>query len=277
MYYRCANIREEVATEAAAVMRTAYQQIYEIAAFSDRMSDKHGERLSAKRIAKLYQEHVVQSKAGKTEMRSERMIDDALTIARRGLANNEVELVLRRSDERWGHESPFNSVAKIQGLISKCQAKQLVWVFQAIEHMAMSFRFVLGESGRVGYLDVILMKYRLLQHMTNSWLPSKGCSGEILSVLHEKVMTPSHWRVNVCPHDGPVPSMTWKKEWGRSMDLYLQFVEVAIYGTTYETHFIILFKFLHFLVLGWLKCLNCYAIPALTVRILNFKDPRTQL
>ena len=82
MYYRCANIREEVATEAATVMRTAYQQIYEIAAFSDRMSDKHGERLSAKKIAKLYQDHVVQSKGGgivvKTEMRSERMIDDAL-------------------------------------------------------------------------------------------------------------------------------------------------------------------------------------------------------
>lgn len=245
MYYRCANIREEVVTEAAAVVRTAYQQIYEIAAFSDRMSDKYGERLSAKRIAKLYQEHVVQSKAGKTEMRSERMIDDALTIARRGLANAEVEIVLRRSDERWGHGSPFNSVAKIQGLISKCQAKQLVWVFQSIEHLAlteqmeasaMSLRFVLGESGRVGYLDVLLMKYRLLQHMTNSWLPSKGCSGEVLSVLHEKVMTPSHWRVHVCPHDGPVPSMTWKKEWGRSMDLYLQFVEVAIYGTVFETH-----------------------------------------
>ena len=89
MYYRCANIREEVVTEAATIQRTAFQSVYEIAAFSDAMSDKHGERLSAKKIAKLYADHVVQSKAssgsvGKAEVRGERMIDDALTIARRG-------------------------------------------------------------------------------------------------------------------------------------------------------------------------------------------------
>ena len=81
MYYRCANIREEIATEAATVMRTAYQQIDEIVAFADRMSDKLGERIGAKRIAKLYAEHVFQSKsagpAGKLEARSERMFDDA--------------------------------------------------------------------------------------------------------------------------------------------------------------------------------------------------------
>lgn len=81
MYYRCANIREEIATEAATVMRTAYQQIYEIVAFADRMSDKLGERIGAKRIAKLYAEHVMQSKSagptGKLEARSERMFDDA--------------------------------------------------------------------------------------------------------------------------------------------------------------------------------------------------------
>ena len=33
--------------------------------------------------------------------------------------------------------------------------------------------------------------------------------------------------------------MTWKKEWGRSMDLYLQLVEIAIYGNTFETQQII--------------------------------------
>ena len=252
MYYRCANIREEIATEAATVMRTAYQQIDEIVAFADRMSDKLGERIGAKRIAKLYAEHVIQSKsagpAGKLEARSERMIDDALTIARRGLVVAEVESVLRRTDEIWGHESPFNSVAKIQGLIVKCRPKELIWVFQAVEHVvlcdqmeasALSNRFVLGDTGRVGYADVLIMKHRLLNHMTNIWLPSKGCSGDVLATLHEKIMTPLLWRERVCPANGPTPPMTWKKEWGRSMDLYLQFVEIAIYGNTFETQQII--------------------------------------
>ena len=252
MYYRCANIREEIATEAATVMRTAYQQIDEIVAFADRMSDKLGERIGAKRIAKLYAEHVMQSKSagptGKLEARSERMIDDALTIARRGLVVPEVESVLRRTDEMWGHESPFNSVAKIQGLIVKCRPKELIWVFQAVEHVvlcdqmeasALSNRFVLGDTGRVGYADVLIMKHRLLNHMTNIWLPSKGCSGDVLATLHEKIMTPLLWREHVCPANGPTPPMTWKKEWGRSMDLYLQFVEIAIYGNTFETQQII--------------------------------------
>eukprot|EP00435_Cladocopium_sp_Y103_P068515 s17_g31.t1 len=238
MYYRCANIREEVVTEAATVTRTAYQQIYEIASFSDRMSEKHGERLSAKKIAKLFADHVTQSKAGgvlgKGEVRSERMVDDVLTVARRGLSVPEIESVLRRSDGRWGHESPFSSVAKICGLISKCRPKDLVWVFQFIEHSVLteqvesatlSTRFVLGDNSKVGFVDVILLKLRILQHLTNVWLPGKGCSGEVLAVLHEKMMTPNQWRDNVCPHSGPTPTMTWKKEWGRSMDLFLQFIE----------------------------------------------------
>ena len=237
-----------IATEAATVTRTAYQNIYEIGAFSDKMSDKLGERLSAKKIFKLYSQHVTQSKSnalgGKAEPRSERMIDDALTIARRALVVPEVESVLRRADDTWGHESPFNSVSKIHGLIVKCRAKELVWVFQAIEHVvltdqmeasSLSNRFVLGDQGKVGFADVLILKHRFLNHLTNTWLPSKGCSGEILAVLHAKIMTPVLWREHVCPHTGPTPSMTWKKEWGRSMDLYMQFVEIAVYGATYET------------------------------------------
>lgn len=246
MYYRCANIREEVVTEAATIQRTAFQSVYEIAAFSDAMSDKHGERLSAKKIAKLYADHVVQSKAssgsvGKAEVRGERMIDDALTIARRGLSVPEIEAVLRRCDNLWGHQSPFNSVAKICGVISKCRAKELVWVFQSIEHAvlteqietsAFTVRFSLGDASKIGYIDVLLLKLRVLQRLTNTWLPSQGCSGEVLAVLHDKVMFPVQWREHVCPHAGP---MTWKKEWGRSMDLYLQLIEVVIYGISYAS------------------------------------------
>lgn len=246
-YYHTANTRELIATEAATVMRTAYQNIYEIVAFADKMSDKLGERLSAKKIFKLYSDHVTQSKnsgsGAKAEPRSERMIDDALTIARRALVVPEVESVLRRADDVWGHESPFNSVSKIHGLIVKCRAKELVWVFQAIEHAvltdqleaaSLSNRFVLGDQGKVGYAEVLILKNRFLNHLTNTWLPSKGCSGEILAVLHEKILTPVLWRAHVCPQTGPTPSMTWKKEWGRSMDLFLQFIEMAIYGPNYE-------------------------------------------
>ena len=236
MYYRTSNLREQTQADATAVTRTAFQQIHEVIHFHDRMSAKYGEKLGAKKVAKLYAEHVKQRKAWKkpeeeassktkvpdTEIKSERMIEDALTIGRRALSVPEVNAVLRDADGRWGHSSLFDSVAKIAGLLGKGKVQQYPFLFESIHHMVLteqmevsefSFRGLLGDSRSKGipYFEVILLKQRFLHHLLSKWLPSKGCPGEVVSVLHDKVTTPAMWRLNVSPAEGPLPSMSWKQ------------------------------------------------------------------
>ena len=211
--------------------RTAFQQIFEVAHFAERMSAKLGEKLSAKKVAKLYSDNVKQSRTSgdvggqgsvpRSESKSERMIDDALTIARRGFQIPEVLSVLKDCDNRWGHSSPFDSVSKIAGLIQKAKSAQLPFVFESIHHLVLngamdasdfSHRFLLGDRGKgISYLEILLTKQKLLQHMLAKWLPGAGCAGDVLSVLHDKVISPSAWRANVAPVSGPMPNMSWKQ------------------------------------------------------------------
>lgn len=240
-------MREEIATEASTVVRTAFQIIYEILAFAEKMSEKLCERVTAKKLAKLYADNVRQSSGGvvKSETRSDRMIDDAMTIARRGLVVPEVQQVLSKADSLWGHQSPFNSIAKVNGIISKCKPSQIVFCFQAIFHFVatnaieaatLTYRYLIGEGAKVGYVEIILMKQKILSHLLNVWLTQKGCSGEIVAVLREKISTPNLWRANLQPNGGSdePANMTWKKDWPRAMDLALQFIEDTVYGCVFD-------------------------------------------
>ena len=129
MFALSASFRVEQGNAARAVTYSARQIVYNIAGFKARK----GPQYSSEQIAIFWAENVSESTGGE-QLRKKSTIDAALTISERFLALLEVEQAVSMAEESRGAESCWNSIWKMQELISRCRKPALIiWAVECIE------------------------------------------------------------------------------------------------------------------------------------------------
>ncbi len=226
------------------VARTAFQVIYEVHAFCECMEQKLGERLSAKKVSQLYQEHV--SQAPDTEWRTESMIDMSLTIYKRAFVNPKILGCLRWCDNEFGQNGPLNSVNKIHACVTRTKdMKRLEWLFASIVDMVrmrfaeaseMSVRQITGGNANgKGFGDVIIKKMELLEYLVDVWLPSIQFDAKIIAELRKHIMSHESFRANYHNYPEQPCMLAWKRGWPNSAELFLVFIDDFIYGNILDS------------------------------------------
>ena len=223
--------------------RTAFQTVYEVHTFHERMEKKAGDRLSAKKVAQMYQEHVRQ--AQESEQRTESMIDMCMTVYRRAFTNKNILECLRWCDNEFGKQGPLNTVGKLHACITRTKdTRRLEWLFTSIvdiirmgraEASEISVRQITGGSaGKKGFGDVLIKKQELLEYIIDTWLPSVHVDSKIMALLRQHTMTHADFRKYFAPYKDGVASLSWKRGWTNSSELVLGLIDSLIYSSALD-------------------------------------------
>ena len=170
------QLRENMANDHETMRRTQLQRIYEIIFFRDQYAKTHGrDQATAANIAAEYGNMRM---AKGRERISKSFVDTALTIHARLLPIPEAERLLLEMDSNVVKgENPFNSVHRLQAIVSKCgnSKENAMWVLRHIAHMvthlaisASSADFSVEglrgspRTGNRGLIDTILLKKEAL-------------------------------------------------------------------------------------------------------------------
>ncbi len=227
------------------VARTAFQVVYEVNAFRERMERKLGEGLSAKKVSQLYQDHV--SQAPDSEWRTEALIDMSLSIYKRAFVNPKIVECLRWCDNEYGQNGPLNKVNKIHACVTRTKdMKRLEWLFLSIVDMVrmrfaeaseMSVRQITGGGANgKGFGDVLIKKMELLEYLVDMWLPSIQFDAKIIAELRKHIMSHESFRANYHNYPDQQPCMlAWKRGWPNSAELFLVFLDDFIYGIVLDS------------------------------------------
>ncbi len=172
------NTREQFGTEYELFARSALGRIYEVIDVANQLSQTLRHFPSASRIASDWTAHVTLS--GMSDPVTPGFVDTALTVFHRVISDPETQALIVDAEGRWGKQSPWNSVYKLEALAKKLGPKgdvaRLRWMVAAVNDMALSDQVPLSEltvrtlSGKgvaanKGLLDLCLFKHSLLQHL----------------------------------------------------------------------------------------------------------------
>ena len=180
-FFMAKTLRNTVAQNWTSLGRTAFQEICEVATMKAKWEEDQGTELTSHDLCVMYKE-----KSKRAECQEEitfSFIDSACTIWARALSIPEVLDAVRYLDDRFSHKSVFDSVTKLQTLISKAKDPDAIsWTFVAIKdgfvHGLLAKDGIglrelqgygTGQHGK-GIVDEILYKREVLAWMKTEWL-----------------------------------------------------------------------------------------------------------
>ena len=241
------QIRENFANDHEAMSRTQLQRVYEILYFRDVYARANGrDQATAANIAAEYAK--VRMARGRERI-SKSFVDTALTIHARLLAIPAAEHLLLEMDSSFSRDAnPFNSVHRLQAIVSKCgnSRENTLWVLQHIHHMvkhhnidATSTDFTVeglrgsAKTGNRGFVDAILLKKDAIGHLCHKLPIQLGIGGDANWL--------SDLRAGLKDHCSFVASrqregLTWRNRLTPAQSRYVAFAEDLLYGTRHDHH-----------------------------------------
>jgi hypothetical protein len=243
-YWRSCNLREELVAKHAAVRRTALQTIFEIMTFKTRWERVKGVTLKPFDIAKLYKEQVKQSKD--SEAISENMVRDCIMVFQKALCVDGVRQCIDQLEEKCGLKSPFNSTSKLMAMAQRSQ-EDIAWVFESITDAvlrgmmtadALSLKalapkanaaFHASSGSAVGLLELLCLKRRALQFLTNEMLPSIGFKVDEVVLVRQALDSHKAWAHKIAgPAGGPSANISWMAKLSPALVEALRFIEAGL-------------------------------------------------
>ena len=241
------QLRENFANDHEAMSRTQLQRIYEIIYFRDVHARTNGrDQATAANIAAEYAK--VRMAKGREKI-SKSFVDTALTIHARLLAIPAAECLLLEMDSSLPRDAnPFNSVHRLQAIVSKCgnSRENTLWVLRHVHHMVMNHKTdpastdftVEGlrgstKSGNRGLVDVILLKKEAIGHLCHKLPIQLGIEGDANWL--------SDLRAGLKDHNSFLASrqgegLTWRNRLTPAQSRYVAFAEDLLYGTRHDHH-----------------------------------------
>lgn len=199
-------------------------------------------------IAKLFKKHEFKPCAGQEEI-SETFVENALYIWSRALCYAEVQVVLIRGAERFGHFSMFDSLSKIAQIVRKCKMEpaKLRWVFSLMldrvqeGHVCVgdfSNANLFGAKDRKGQLDVLLALLELKDHLLQEFVPSLNLDPSVGKALVTNYDSVAVYRKKVPERDDKgdraASDLSWMAGWTIPQKNLASFIENILYKNTYE-------------------------------------------
>ena len=246
--WQALNLREQPGIEYDLVRFGAVQRIIEIRDFVSKRPELNGSnRTMAKPVAAQYNKKIKLSVF--SENLSETMVYQCLEVYDRILARSPVILsMLHEMDSRLGTKNPFDKVARLYALSSKCTGaiSQAEWVFTYLKDLfeggKMSSddfgkRMLAGaDSKQKGIADLILVKKSALSRLL-SWGSSRVKEAE-MKAMRAMTNTMGDFRAavgRVWSRTAPMKvAMPWRAGWSRAGDGLLGFIENFVFGVQYD-------------------------------------------
>ena len=223
------NYREQLCGSADIVIRTAYQRACEVNAFKLALV-KQGISATADYIAGVYSK---QSKAIDVSF-----IRECLSVAEKLCGNPEIWRVMDEFEKRFGIQSCFNSVSKLNKIVEKTeQMWQRTLIFQAIEYAVQegiyqnsrfTREFLTGgtkDSGSViAFVPLVLFKWKVRDHLLRVAMPQENLDRQDIITIQEKTKTYATYRA--CAADE-----TWIGAMQKSSVLAYRIIQAAFQYT----------------------------------------------
>ena len=241
------QLRENLANDHETMSRTQLQRVYEIVFFRDQYAKTHGrDQATAANIAADYGKARM---AKGRERISKSFVDTSLTIHARLLSIPEAERLLLEMDSSVvKDENPFNSVHRLQAIVSKCgnSKENAMWVLRHMAHMvthlaisASSADFSVEglrgspRTGSRGLIDTILLKKKALGYLCHKLPVQLGIEGDATWLSDLRVSLADH-SAHRAPREGD--GLAWRNRLTPAQVRYGAFAEDLLYGVRHDQH-----------------------------------------
>jgi hypothetical protein len=219
------QLREDIAQNFATLRFSALQATYEFVHFRNRFERARGKH-SARALAEAYRMGIKFAQG--SEEVTDYFVDCALTIDNRMLRVERIAKVLLQAEEVHGTRTPFDSVSKLQAIISKARTEdRIIWAVDHIYDMwqcgrtdSLSLRHLNGGqagSGGKGFVDLLNYKYELKEYLgtfLSQYLlwPARDQFAKALA-NHDDYRKHCGF-----PHNHPIADLTWRAGWPASAE-----------------------------------------------------------
>ena len=233
-YFHCTNERRRAKRVAAAVTRLQTQLACEVWMFRARKQSQLNKTLTYQEIADLYRGSLHECDKDEESLGSKRVIEAAIQVYERVLAHEPLRQLLASLDKIYGAEGPFNSFSKLQSLYTKCgSVARMTWVLsltslclrhEKLDISDFAVKKLTSQSGgsKVGTMELILLKHKLLHYLLNNFLDARAV--EFKDVLREAFSSPDAYEAKYLMAD-----KTFMSSWPKSASIVADLVENTCY------------------------------------------------
>ena len=185
-YFHVANERRRMKRVADSVTRLQSQLACEVWMFRARKQAQLNKSLTNQEVAQLYAESLYEPQSDEESLANPRMIGAAILVYERVLNFEPLREVVTALDRKYGSKGPFNSLSKLSDLYNKCgSVSRMTWVLKltwlCLKHEKLDLsdfavKKLTSQAGgtKVGTLELMLLKHKLLQYLLNFFLDSKN-------------------------------------------------------------------------------------------------------
>jgi hypothetical protein len=200
------------------------------------MMEQRSGKISYADIAKQYNGNGEIAKG--SEPITENLVRNALQVHKEILQVPRLKAMVMETDDRFGKQSPHNSILKLQLYYNRTKlvfddlrirdAAQIVnglqWVFQAVHDRLVAGllkpddfakRAISGESsGNKGLVDLLLLKFFVLEHLLHTWLPTLGVPIDIVVGIQSALKDFNEYRKHCgWPNKAEDWDLSWQAGW----------------------------------------------------------------
>ena len=245
MYFEQYDFRKMSSTDASAMKRSPFQQIYEVQKFKERQEVKAGSKLSVKQLAALYKSETNQESLSKTDRFSDEFLEKAMYCQLRLMP--QISAIIVWADEHYGEDSPWNSIYKIHACLCKTKEHEMTkWYFECfkdsilagnLDPASVGIKDLTGDvkKGRKGLIDLFEYKKEVWAYLTGTLASELNLSSDARVAIRDKTCNHSVYRQYVKGFDDDKPvQLSWKKGWSNPEELFLKLIDDAIYDTEFD-------------------------------------------
>ena len=193
------SLRQDADSVAKTVVFSARQMIHTIGNFKDRKEADLKKPFGAKLIAAFWRDHV----RGESPLQSHTVVDSCLTVRDRMFNIPGVETIIVWGDKKYGRDSVWNSLNKLQEVVYRCgKSFKIAWFMRRIQDNLQSGKIANGEitlaaikTGSRSMSDVALYALDMKKFLLNDWLDSQQYPSYVKEKARTVFETHDSWRL----------------------------------------------------------------------------------
>ncbi|CAK0825748.1 unnamed protein product [Prorocentrum cordatum] len=259
VYFAVLNMRQEVVVKFETLARAAYQWIFEIVAFRQRMIKElggkdNGEKeksISPKVVTDLFNKYAESDEGLKSaqsnEQVNEEFVRSAIAVYERILRISQAAATVLWFEHTYGMSSPLDSVFKLHRIAKRIRTDDVPWVFAQMRDMLESKRMgpkdfpdtaLAGTAagGGRGLVDLYVLKNDMRVFLIGSEGQRLGVATSSLTEMQRLFSTFEIYREKVQPFTGETGSLdrSYQTGWSKSSLRFMGFVEEVVFGEAYD-------------------------------------------
>ena len=225
-YWRSINLREASVVNFEAFARSTTQRVFELLGVKLRKETTQGVRLSAKDLANMWRQTVIQSGSALSKVVTDSFVDTAVKVHERMLGITHIRTVVLDLEERYNKSSPLNNLSNMEKYVVKCKTPDLLlWALNATSDVLSNgfmspADFTLralapkgaGSSSK-GLLDLFIVKKDFLDWIKAKFIPAHPfhdiVKHEVDGIKTHRLPCPMRWHWHEGRHwlDGAVAGL----------------------------------------------------------------------